>query len=219
MRLCSVYSSSIFRISATELLSLLWHFVLATHRRHTRRLRIGIENSICVYSSIERFVWWIHAPYVFVVTVFFILEAEHTYPCMCSVHIATCRGLLLNYKTGSGFDDYIYWHLIHTSRDYRLYSAIADVRPLHCGPQVDSSSRYLLLNVTGPPLCDDSHLTLLLSSCYHSGHLPQVPCGTGRLIRECWERNLSISKRTWVPCNWEGIRGWVSSSGWCAQLR
>jgi hypothetical protein len=33
--------------------------------------------------------------------------------------IVTCRGLCVTYKTGSGLDDWIYWHLIHTTRDYR----------------------------------------------------------------------------------------------------
>jgi hypothetical protein len=31
----------------------------------------------------------------------------------------------VTYKTGFGFDDWIYCHLIHATRDYRQYSAIA----------------------------------------------------------------------------------------------
>jgi hypothetical protein len=38
-----------------------------------------------------------------------------------------CTGLSVTYKTGSGFDDSIYWHLIHTTQDYKQYSAIADL--------------------------------------------------------------------------------------------
>jgi hypothetical protein len=38
-------------------------------------------------------------------------------------------------QMGFGLDDSIYWHLIHSTRDYRLYNAIADLHtfssPLH----------------------------------------------------------------------------------------
>jgi hypothetical protein len=35
------------------------------------------------------------------------------------------------YKTGFGLDDWIYWTLyIHTTQDYRQYSAIADLHTL-----------------------------------------------------------------------------------------
>jgi hypothetical protein len=37
----------------------------------------------------------------------------------------------VTYKTGSGLGDWIYWHLIHTARNYRQYSAIADLHNLH----------------------------------------------------------------------------------------
>jgi hypothetical protein len=41
-------------------------------------------------------------------------------------------GCCVTYKTGSvGLDDWIYWHFIHTTRGYRQYSAIADVRTVH----------------------------------------------------------------------------------------
>jgi hypothetical protein len=36
----------------------------------------------------------------------------------------------VTYKTGFGVDDWIYWHLIHTTRDYRQYSAIAILHTL-----------------------------------------------------------------------------------------
>jgi hypothetical protein len=39
-------------------------------------------------------------------------------------------GMCETYKTGSGLDDWIYWHLIHTTRDYMQYSAIVDLHPL-----------------------------------------------------------------------------------------
>jgi hypothetical protein len=48
--------------------------------------------------------------------------------------IVTCGagcGLLVAYMTGFGLDDWIYWHLIHSARDYRPYSAIADSHTLH----------------------------------------------------------------------------------------
>jgi hypothetical protein len=48
-----------------------------------------------------------------------------------NVHTATDRVLYVNYKTGSGLDDWIYCPLyIHTTRDYRQYSAIADLHTL-----------------------------------------------------------------------------------------
>jgi hypothetical protein len=36
----------------------------------------------------------------------------------------------VTYKTGSGLDDWIYWHLMHTPREYRQYSAIVDLHTL-----------------------------------------------------------------------------------------
>jgi hypothetical protein len=33
-------------------------------------------------------------------------------------------------RWGFGLDDWIYWHLIHTTRDYRQYSAIVDLHAL-----------------------------------------------------------------------------------------
>jgi hypothetical protein len=43
----------------------------------------------------------------------------------------TCMVLCVIYKTGSGLDDWIYWHMIHSTRDYRQYSAIANLHTLH----------------------------------------------------------------------------------------
>jgi hypothetical protein len=40
------------------------------------------------------------------------------------------RGMRVTYKTGSGLDDWIYWHPIHSARDYKQYSAIADLHTL-----------------------------------------------------------------------------------------
>jgi hypothetical protein len=39
-------------------------------------------------------------------------------------------GLCVTYKTGFGLDNWIHWHLIHSTRDYRQYSAIADLHTL-----------------------------------------------------------------------------------------
>jgi hypothetical protein len=36
----------------------------------------------------------------------------------------------VTYKTGFGLDDWIYSHVIHTTQDYRQYSAIADLHTL-----------------------------------------------------------------------------------------
>jgi hypothetical protein len=39
-------------------------------------------------------------------------------------------GSVHDFEKGSGLDDWIYWHLIHTTRDYRRYSAITDLHTL-----------------------------------------------------------------------------------------
>jgi hypothetical protein len=39
-------------------------------------------------------------------------------------------GSRVTYKSGSELDEWIYWHRIHSTRDYRQYSAIADLRTL-----------------------------------------------------------------------------------------
>jgi hypothetical protein len=41
------------------------------------------------------------------------------------IYLVVNRGLRFPYKTGFGLDDWIYWFVIHTSRDYRQYSTIA----------------------------------------------------------------------------------------------
>jgi hypothetical protein len=37
----------------------------------------------------------------------------------------------VTYKTGFGLDDWIYLHLINTSRNYKQYNAIIDLHTLH----------------------------------------------------------------------------------------
>jgi hypothetical protein len=47
--------------------------------------------------------------------------------------VTSCHSLWLlhvTYKTGFVLDDWINWHLIHTTRDYRQFSAIADLHNL-----------------------------------------------------------------------------------------
>jgi hypothetical protein len=38
--------------------------------------------------------------------------------------------IITTYKMGSGLDDWIYWRLVHNTRKYRKYSAIADLHTL-----------------------------------------------------------------------------------------
>jgi hypothetical protein len=71
--------------------------------------------------------------------------------------------------------------------DYRVLISITVPFLLQAGEFLPRVVGYLLHLVH--VCCDDSHLSLLLlylpiSSCYHSGHLPQARSGTGRLI---WE--------------------------------
>jgi hypothetical protein len=50
---------------------------------------------------------------------------------LCSLDIVTIYGSWVTYKMGFGLDDRIYWHLIHSTRDYRQYSVIADLQTSH----------------------------------------------------------------------------------------
>jgi hypothetical protein len=47
-----------------------------------------------------------------------------------NVYVLSRVGVCVTYKTGFGFDDWIYWHLIYTVRDYRQYRAISNVHYL-----------------------------------------------------------------------------------------
>jgi hypothetical protein len=44
--------------------------------------------------------------------------------------VSQFRGLRVIYNTGFGLADWIYWHFIHITRDYRQYGAITDLRTL-----------------------------------------------------------------------------------------
>jgi hypothetical protein len=44
--------------------------------------------------------------------------------------IVRCCGLRRAYKAGFGLDDWIYWHRVHTTENYRQCSAIADLHNL-----------------------------------------------------------------------------------------
>jgi hypothetical protein len=46
------------------------------------------------------------------------------------LHTIACRGLCVTYMTGVGLDDWIYWHLIQSTRNYMQYSAIAILHTL-----------------------------------------------------------------------------------------
>jgi hypothetical protein len=48
-------------------------------------------------------------------------------PLIYAYDSVTCRGYCVTCKAGFGLGDWIYWHLIHTTRDYRQYSAITDL--------------------------------------------------------------------------------------------
>jgi hypothetical protein len=92
----------------------------------------------------------------------------------------------------------------------RTYKQKRFNRPPFYRPQAISATCDGLLNVTCPPfLWRSSPATAPTSRCLvviTPATFPQARCGTGRLIRGGWERNLGASKRTWVPCNWESIR-------------
>jgi hypothetical protein len=105
-----------------------------------------------------------------------------------------CHDLLVLrviYKRSSGFDDWIYWHLIHTARDYRQYRAIADLRNLQftithaLGFSVFTSrilstdfiTVSLSLQIThevffAPP---NSFLAIILQLPIHKTHLNSIP--------------------------------------------
>jgi hypothetical protein len=48
-----------------------------------------------------------------------------------SMYVLSCGGVLrVAYKTGFGLDDWINWHLVHTTQDYRQCSAITNLHTL-----------------------------------------------------------------------------------------
>jgi hypothetical protein len=83
--------------------------------------------------------------------------------------IGTYRGVRVTYKTGSGLDDWIYWSLIHTTRDYRQYSAIADLHTLqftvtHALGFLVFSSRILATDFISPTVTSNHTWSLLLTA-------------------------------------------------------
>jgi hypothetical protein len=53
----------------------------------------------------------------------------------------------VTYKVDFGLNDWIYWHLIHTTRNYRQCSAIADLHTLYSSPlhtHLDSQSSLVV---------------------------------------------------------------------------
>jgi hypothetical protein len=61
--------------------------------------------------------------------------------------------LSVTYKTGSGLDDWIYCTLyIHTARDYRQYSAIADLHTLGWG-HTSARSTYVATHILHDGRC------------------------------------------------------------------
>jgi hypothetical protein len=74
-----------------------------------------------------------------------------TYNC-CSRRCSTCNILFLHvgvtYKSGFGLDDWIYWHLIRTTRDYRQYSAISV--NTHFAVHRSTRTRILSLHQSSP---------------------------------------------------------------------
>jgi hypothetical protein len=52
-------------------------------------------------------------------------------------------GVFVTYKTGFALDDWIYWHLMHTTRDYRQYSTTADLHTLQFTVSYDGGLLYL----------------------------------------------------------------------------
>jgi hypothetical protein len=75
--------------------------------------------------------------------------------------IVTCKGFA--WLMSSGLDDWIYWHPIHTTREYRQYSTIADLQTLqftvtHALGFSESTSRMLETDLQQSPCQFKSHM-------------------------------------------------------------
>jgi hypothetical protein len=71
--------------------------------------------------------------------------------------------LCVTCKTGSGLDNWIYWHLVHTNRDYGEYSVISDLHTL----------QFTVTQALGFSLFTSRILTtdLLQSHCRFKSHM------------------------------------------------
>jgi hypothetical protein len=78
---------------------------------------------------LTKLVYSLRVKFVQSVTKFFVTKLWNN-PWYSPLILSRFRGCYVTNKTGFGLDDWIYWHLIYITRDYRQYSAIADLHTL-----------------------------------------------------------------------------------------
>jgi hypothetical protein len=116
------------------------------------------------------------------------------------------RGLRMTYKTGSGLDDWIYWHLIHTTRNYRQLQSSrwsTNVRVYRYTLSLSLSlgfSAFTSRNQAGDLYQSHCNFkTHVKSSCHRL--IPFLPLScTFKLRRLYWQ--AGISKLDSVLLNW-----------------
>jgi hypothetical protein len=105
----------------------------------------------------------------------------------------------VSHKTGSGLDDWIYWHLIDTTQDYRQYAAISDLHTL----QLTVTHAQGFSVFTSPILATD----LSQSHCHFKSHMKSschslIPFLTLFCDRQFW-RLESISSSAPKFISWQ----------------
>jgi hypothetical protein len=82
---------------------------------------------------------------------------------LLSYNTVTCRGCCVTYKTGFGLEDWIYWSLTHTTRNYRQYSAIA----------IPHTSQFTVTRALGFSVLTSRILATDLSQshCHYKSHM------------------------------------------------
>jgi hypothetical protein len=88
-------------------------------------------------------------------------------------NIFMCRVRCVTYRRGSGLDDWIYWHLIHTTRDYRQHCAVSILRTLmftitHALEFSAFSSRVLATDLSQSHCNFNSHMKFSFYNLIHS---------------------------------------------------
>jgi hypothetical protein len=129
-------------------------------------------------------------------------------------HLFVCE----TYKIGSGLDDWICWHLIHRTRNYRQYSATADLQTLeftitHAIGILVFTSRILTTDIPQPHCHFKSHMK---SSCHSL--IPFLPFLLNHLRLPSPELgpilDNSNSNKSKSHCDWRSVSQSVSKS-WC----
>jgi hypothetical protein len=114
-------------ISKASVVSIFWERRYDGGSESVSRVRNYLPHNTESWSRILRSIWWgrnlccwwIKATW----SISFLL-----YVALTTYYTVTYLGVCcVTFKTGFGFDGWIYWHLTHITRNYRQFSAIADL--------------------------------------------------------------------------------------------